>query len=280
MAEAPARVVDPLFTPVGDGAFEASPITRGPWDELMMHGGPPAALLARAVDQTQPGSELVVTRLTIELLGGVPVGPVSVATSLAKTGRRFQIVDGELHVGDRLACLARAVRIRRADIPEAASAWDGFGADRLPSPESCEPMVPWVKAERGMFYPDATEIRHVSGERGSGHVVGWIRLRGEMLPGEPPSPLARTAAAADFANGMSAGLAFGDWLFVNTELSIHLYREPVGEWIGLDARSVTDPSGAGLSTATLHDLRGPFGVCAQSLFVERRQADAAAVTRR
>ncbi len=269
MAEAPTRV-EALFTPSQDGAFEASPITRGPWDAAAMHGGPPAALLARAVDVTQPGRELVVTRLTIELLGGVPIGPVRVATSLAKTGRRFQIVDASLHVGDRLACLARAVRIRRADIPGAASAPPGYGGERLPPPEDCAQMPPWVKPERGMFYPDATEIRHVSGERGSGHVVAWIRLRGDLLPGESPSPLARTAAAADFANGMSAGLSFDEWLFVNTELSIHMHREPVGEWIALDARSVTDASGAGLSTATLHDLGGPFGTCAQSLFVERR----------
>jgi len=268
MAEAPAHVAA-LFTPV-DGGFEADPSTRGPWDAAMMHGGPPAALLARVVEATEPGTELAVTRLTIELLGGVPVGPVGVASSLAKTGRRFQIVDASLTVGDRLACLARAVRIRRADIPDAASAPAGYGGEPLAPPESCEPMAPWVKAERRMFYPDATEIRHVNGERGSGHVSAWIRLRGDLLPGEPPSPLARTAAAADFANGMSAGLSFGDWLFVNTELSIHVYREPVGEWIGLDARSVTDPSGAGLSTATLHDSRGPFGICAQSLFVEPR----------
>jgi hypothetical protein len=269
MAEAPARV-SALFTPLGDGSFEAAPMTRGPWDEAMMHGGPPAAILARAVEGTEPGSELVVTRLTIELLGGVPVGPVSVATSLAKTGRRFQIVDATLHVGDRVASLARAVRIRRADIPGAAAAPPGYGGDPLPPPESCDTMAPWFRPERGMFYPDATEIRHVSGERGSGHVVAWVRLRGDMLPGEPASPLARTAAAADFANGISAGLSFQDWLFVNTELSIHLSREPVGEWIGLDARTVTSASGAGLSTATLHDLGGPFGVCAQSLFVEPR----------
>ncbi len=269
MAEAPARVAA-LFTPVGDGAFEADPSTRGPWDEAMMHGGPPAALLARAVEGTEPGSELVVTRLTIELLGGVPIGPVSVATSLAKPGRRFQIVDAILRAGDRPACLARAVRIRRADFPGATAAPPGYGGDRLPPPESCDPMAPWVQAERGMFYPDATEIRHVRGERGCGHVAAWIRLRGDMLPGEPPSPLARTAAAADFANGVSAGLSFRDWLFVNTELSIHLYREPAGDWIGLDARTATDASGAGLSTATLHDLGGPFGVCAQSLFVEPR----------
>jgi hypothetical protein len=268
MAEAPAGV-DALFTPAGDG-FQAAPGTRGPWDAAMMHGGPPAALIARAIGRTEPGSDLAVTRLTIELLGGVPIGPVTVATSLAKTGRRFQVVDATLHAGDRLACLARAVRIRRADIPEATAAPAGDEDDRLPPPQDGEPMPMWVKAERGMFYPDATEIRRVGGELGSGRVAAWIRLRGEVVPGEAPTPLARTAAAADFANGMSAVLPFGDWLFVNTELTIHLYREPEGEWIGLDARSVSDRSGAGLASATLHDRHGPFGSCAQSLFVERR----------
>jgi hypothetical protein len=269
MAEAPARVAA-LFTPLGDGSFEAAPSTRGPWDAAMMHGGPPAALLARAVEHTDPGSELVVTRLTIELLGGVPIGPLTVATSLAKTGRRFQIVDATMHAGDRLACLARAVRIRRADIPAAASVPPGHRDAPLPAPESGDTMPLYVRPERGMFYPDGAEIRHVGGELGSGHVAVWIRLRGDLLPGEPASPLARTAAASDFANGVSAGLSFDDWLFANTEMTIHLYRQPAGEWIGLDARTVTDASGAGLSTGTLHDLQGPFGICAQSLFIDRR----------
>jgi hypothetical protein len=44
----------------------------------------------------------------------------------------------------------------------------------------------------------------------------------------------------------------------------------VGEWIGLDARTSSSAAGFGLATATLHDLRGPIGVCAQSLFIEPR----------
>jgi hypothetical protein len=51
---------------------------------------------------------------------------------------------------------------------------------------------------------------------------------------------------------------------------VHLHRQPQGEWIGVDAQTVSDASGAGLATATLHDLRGAFGTCAQSLFVQPR----------
>jgi len=263
--DAPARA---LFEPSGDG-FTAAPRTRGPWDARMMHGGAPSALLAHAIEQRQPGAELAVTRLTIEFLGGVPVGSVAVDTSLAKPGRRFQIVDATLDAGGRRACLARAVRLRRADMP-AAAACDPAVMQPLPPPECGEPLPQFVDAGDELFYPGATEIRQVGGELGSGHTAAWIRLRGDLLPGVAPSPLVRAAAAADFANGLSWILPFSEWLFVNTELTIHLHRPPDGEWIGLDARTVSDASGIGLSTAVLHDLRGPFGICAQALFVQRR----------
>ena len=257
-----------LFEPERDG-YLAAQHTRGPWDERMMHGGPVAALLAREVERTAPGAELVVTRMTIDLLGGVPVGPVRLESSLARPGRRFQVVDASLDAGGRRACLLRAVRVRRADLPRAAAAGAG-GAKALAPPEEGVPLRPFLESERELFYPDGCEIRQVAGELGSGAVAAWIRLRGELVAGEAPSQLARVAAAADFPNGLSWVLPIEDWLYVNTELTIHLAREAEGEWIGLDARSQISAAGFGLATATLHDLHGPFGVCAQSLFVAPR----------
>ena len=237
----------------------------------MMHGGAPSALLAHAIEQVAPGgSEMVVARLTIEFLGGVPVGPVEVDTSLAKPGKRFQIVDAALDASGRRACLARAVRLRRSDdMPDAAAAPPGHDS-ALPAPDTGARLPQFVESESELFYPDATEIRLVGGKLGSGHAVAWIRLRGDLLPGVAPSPLARACAAADFANGLSWILPFGEWLFVNTELTVHLHRQPVGEWIGLDARTISDASGVGLASGVLHDEHGRFGTCAQALFVQRR----------
>lgn len=259
---------EPLFASEGDG-YVAAGLTRGPWDERMMHGGAPSALLARELQAVAPGTDMVVTRLTIELLSGVPVGRVAMMSSLRRPGRRFQVVEATLSAAGRPLCLARAVRVRRADLPSA----DVSGPRDRPlplAPSEGEPLPLFAVRERELFYPDATEIRQVSGELGSGAVAAWIRLRGEVVAGETPSQLSRVAAAADFANGLSWILPFESWLFVNTELTIHLSREPEGEWIGLDARTSSSATGFGLSTATLHDLHGPFGVCAQSLFVEPR----------
>src|SRR4051812_29515891 len=137
-AEAPVRA---LFDPDGDGdGFAAAPITRGPWDAAMMHGGAPSALLARTIEHTDPGSELAVTRLTIEFLGGVPVGPVAVAASVAKPGRRFQIVDATLDTGGRTGLMAPAAPPRRAGPPDpAGGAPPPGGAPPAPPPRGAPP---------------------------------------------------------------------------------------------------------------------------------------------
>jgi hypothetical protein len=51
---------------------------------------------------------------------------------------------------------------------------------------------------------------------------------------------------------------------------VSMAREPVGEWILLDAESWIGPDGAGLAMARLADTQGYFGRTVQSLVVERR----------
>ena len=77
-------------------------------------------------------------------------------------------------------------------------------------------------------------------------------------------------AAADFGNGISRIVDFERYLFVNTDLTVHLHREPEGEWVLLDARTVLEPHGAGLARSILSDERGQLGLAAQSLFVASR----------
>jgi acyl-CoA thioesterase len=98
----------------------------------------------------------------------------------------------------------------------------------------------------------------------------WFRLVRPLVDDAPASPIARVVAAADFGNGVSRVLEFEEFLFVNTDLSVHVHREPVGEWVMLDARTRVERHGAGLAHATLSDERGPLGLSAQSLFVARR----------
>jgi hypothetical protein len=84
------------------------------------------------------------------------------------------------------------------------------------------------------------------------------------------SQAVRAVVAADFCNGTSAALDFRQWIFLNAVLTVSMAREPVGEWILLDAESWIGPDGAGLSMARLADTRGYFGRAVQSLVIEKR----------
>jgi hypothetical protein len=95
-----------------------------------------------------------------------------------------------------------------------------------------------------------------------------------IVEGEEPSGLQRVLAVADSGNGISGTLDMRRWWFINPELTVHLAREPEGEWICLDARTSIEPGGAGLATSTLSDLRGPVARGAQTLYVGERPSTA------
>jgi len=240
---------------------------RGPWDADAQHGGAPAALLAEAV-----GAEgMHVARLTYEFLGPVPIAPLGVRTRLVRPGRRFQLVEAELLSDGEPIVRLHAVRLRRDAVgglqpgPD-AEAVPGGGPDAAGAG-----AFPFEDAHAEGFHRTAMEIRFGAGTSyGRGPALAWFRFARPLLDGDRPSPLARVAAAADFGNGVSRVLDFDRHLFVNTDLSIHLAREPVGERVLLDARSRVEPHGAGLAVSTLYDERGPIGVSAQSLFVAER----------
>ena len=60
-------------------------------------------------------------------------------------------------------------------------------------------------------------------------------MRHPLVAGEPTSPLARVLVAADPGNGVSAALDYRRFVFINTELTVHLLREPAGR-VGLPRR--------------------------------------------
>jgi acyl-CoA thioesterase len=250
-----------VFTREGD-LFVPAGHARGPWDPNAMHGGAPGALLARAVEGV--GDGMRVARLTIEFLGQVPLVPLSVEASITRPGKRMQVAEASLSAGDKVVCRARASLIRAAEV-------DGLPADDAPPltrlPGDLEPEVIEDLSGDG-FGTTTMELRFADGSFNKlGPATGWFRLKRPVVEGEEPSPLQRTVVAADFGNGISRLLDWSRWLFVNTDLTVHLHREPVGEWVALQARTTLDRNGSGLATSTLYDERGPIGLAAQSLFV-------------
>lgn len=261
---------EPVFAAAGDGLWQPTGHARGPWDPGELHGGAPAALLARAIEQLEPGAEMIVTRLTYEFFGAVPLAPVTVEAELVKPGRRVQIAQARLRADGRELVRVRAMRMRRA--PDGVEAGPADEAAPMPPPDAGRVLTPFAGIEGEAFHPTSMEIRLVGGDRGTGAAAAWFRLTRPVVAGEEPSGLQRLVAAADFGNGVSCAIPFEEALFVNTDLTVHVHRDPVGEWIGLDARSDLSSAGVGQALSILHDERGRVGAAAQSLYVEPRQA--------
>jgi hypothetical protein len=261
-------LTDALFQPLGADRVRATEFTRGPWDPGAQHGGAPAALLARAIERLQPGADMRVARVTMELLRPVPIGELRVETELVRPGRRVQLVAARLYAGDTLTVQALALRIRRAPGVSPTIA----APDRAPAP------VPGPQARSGLrfsadrsFPGDGCDLRFARGDyREPGPAVAWIRLAVPVVAGEEPSGLQRALAAADFGNGVSAVLDWERQVFINPDLTVHLERDPVGEWVCLDAETTIGADGTGQATSTLYDERGRVGRAGQALYVDRR----------
>jgi hypothetical protein len=103
-----------------------------------------------------------------------------------------------------------------------------------------------------------------------GPAAAWMRMKVQLVEGEEPSALTRVLVAADSGNGISTELPIDEFLFINTELSVHLARMPVTEWVCLDAVTRIGEAGVGLAESVLWDRRGRIGRASQSLLVARR----------
>jgi hypothetical protein len=260
---------DAVFMRDGE-AFVPSIHARGPWDAGSLHGGAPTALLARAIEALETPAPMRCVRLAVEFPRAVPLEPVLAEARLTRPGRKLALAEARLTTLDGTEVLrAGATLLRRGDVelPQAA----------LPVPELDVPgpddgtVESWTGGgERAGFHLTAIELRFARGDWGRGPALGWFRFRMPVVAGEEPTSLQRAVAFADFGNGLSRALDFREHLFINTDLTVHLHREPVGEWVSLDARTDLDRSGVGQSTSILRDQQGRIGVAAQSLFVDAR----------
>lgn len=251
-----------FFSQDGD-LFVPSEATRGPWDPGAQHAGPPSALLGRAVERCEPRADVRVGRITFEILRPVPLEPLAVEAQIVRSGRSVELVEASLSGPDGEVMRARGWRLQPGNV-------------EVRAPGEVPPPGPQLGAPGDFFptgqevgYHTAMEYRFVTGGfLDPGPATVWMRMRVPLVEGEEPSALQRVLVAADSGNGVSAALDWRRYLFINTDLSVHLLRPPDGEWVCLDA--VTHVDGLGLSDTELWDEHGRIGRAAQTLLVRPR----------
>jgi hypothetical protein len=268
-------MADSIFIPAGDGRYEPTEHARGPWDPRALHGGAPAALIARAFERTQPGTELAIARLGFEFLRPVPLAPLTLTTRIVRKGRRVQELAAELTAdlggtgAEELVCRASALRLQ--PVPDGLPGSGQAPPAAMLGPEHGRAVEYALnKAAGTSLATSGMEMSWLNDPWSKGPGKVWMRLRHPLLPGEQATPLVRAVATADFGNGISAELPFEDYLFINADLTIHLWRSPRGEWIGLDAQTLLQGGGTGVAESVLHDEHGAVGRAFQTLVVQPR----------
>ncbi|WP_170155219.1 thioesterase family protein [Lentzea atacamensis] len=250
-----------FYLPLGEDTFRSTEHTVGPWGPDSQHLGPPSALLVRALMARRP----TFARVTFEVLGPVPVAELTVSTSVERPGRSVELLSASLSHEGRVVLTARAWHIVGSNTTAVA----GGDVTGMAPPSSAVPMeipdfwsggylaaVEWLSVSGGIFTPGDAQV--------------WARPRVAVVDGFEPSPLERLFSVVDSASGVSSRVDIRKWYAINTDLTVHLHRQPVGEWVGMDARTTIGPDGTGLATSTVHDVEGPVGTTAQALFVRER----------
>ena len=116
-----------------------------------------------------------------------------------------------------------------------------------------------------LMYPHIEQAVEVCGEEAEQFLEGP-----EIVPWVVPR-LSAALPGITIRSCFLGGVGFSaDDLAGNTDLTVYLTREPVGEWIGLDAMVFTESIGAGLSDAAVYDDHGRLGRANQGLFVDER----------
>lgn len=248
-----------FYIPAGENRFESTELTRGPWNAGTQHAGPPAALLGRAVE-AKAGPGMQVARLTFDIARPVPIAVHQVTASVVRKGRSVTVVQAAME--PYMSCTALLIRASRQVAPDI-----GTNTPHQLREAVSKPFFP-VQYEG---YHSAMEFRFSAGSfLDPGPATAWMRMRVPLVEGEQPSPLSRVLVAADSGNGVSNVLDFQNYLFINPDLTVHLFRYPTGEWVCLHATTFIYGAGIGLADTGLHDEHGQIGRAAQSLVVGPR----------
>jgi hypothetical protein len=252
----------PYFERTGPTTFRATEHVGGAWNTDEQHIAPALGLMTHAVEadhrRRRTGDALVISRLSFDILGVLPLDEVDVEVRVLRGGRTIELVEAVLSHAGRPAVLLRAWLLDAHDTTAIA----GSDLAPLPSPEAMQPWDP-TEVWPGGFIASARLRRD---QTAPGRARYWVSTDVPLLD-EPTSPLASAAGLFDIANGMTVRVAPSEVAFPNVDLTAHLFRSPEPGWLGFDTTVSFGPDGRGLTSSRLHDEHGPVGTLVQTLTV-------------
>ena len=250
------------FERLSASAFRASEHVGGAWRADEQHIAPALGLLVHAVEcdlHDRRPDELVVGRLSFDILGTIPDDVVEVDVAVVRPGLTIELVEATLVHAGRAAVRLRAWLLQPGRTGDLA----GTALPALPAPDELSRFD--VAALWPGGFIASVEVRRR--ELALGRAVSWVRTPLPLVAGEEVSRLAASAGLLDIANGLAVRASPRDVTFPNLDLTAHLFEQPQGSWLGFDTTVSFGASGVGLTSSVLHDERGPVGTMSQVLTV-------------
>ena len=256
----------------GDG-YVGTILTQGGWDPHGANGGAVLALLGQCLDEVPTLVPMGVSRFTADLVRPVPLGQrLHVVPTVLREGKKIQVVQLQLRVGDVEHVRATVLRLRHADVSGAdvpASSTASRPAEALLPPDESVPLRrddPWAPG-----FLRAIDMRRAAARDGSPGGV-WVRLDVPVVAGEPTSESVRLTIGIDYVNliGLDVQTTAG-LTMINPDVTAQILRPPTGEWIAVTGDTRLNPAmGRGISYALLSDADGVFGSASASQLLQPR----------
>jgi hypothetical protein len=246
----------------GAHTYEPTEHVGGAWDLQTQHIAPLLGLLAHEVevDRDRRRSDgLLISRLSYDILGPLPLEEVETAVTVTRPGRSIELVEAVASQGGRPATVLRAWLLEPRDTGTLAAT----DLARIAPPEEMKPFEACELWPGGFIA--SLEIRRDLLAPGRG--ACWVRTPHPLVAEEEVSRFATVAGILDVTNGMAVRAEPAEVAFPNVDLTAHFFQQPADGWLGLDIDVSFGANGLGLTSSVIHDESGPIGTVAQTLTV-------------
>ena len=189
--------------------FAATDLVRSTWSAAIQHGAPVSALLVRALERCEQRDDTRLSRVMVDLLGGVPAeGDLWVRSRIERSGKQIELVSAEMLAPGsdrepRPVAKASGWRLKTIDTPDIVHA---------PAP----PLRPLSDTHsRGLAdrwdrnYVHSVDWRWLTHRGDSGPGESWLKPTVDLVKGETMTPLERLFTVADDANGIGPQIDIG-----------------------------------------------------------------------
>ena len=263
MPEGKDKEKDQAFFHIADDWIIGNDACRGPWSVDACHAGPVTGTIARAVEAAVSAKQLV--RLTISFQRPIPMAGFRIAAKLERDGRAATTASAELRDrSGRICAVGSSLHL-------ATNSFAPFPTQTIPHPVFADARMGGFPVQRPLhdlpFFGAGIEAAYPPGETSEpGPTTVWMRTL-PLFGDEEPSPFQTLCPIADCGNGIARNAEFSVASFVNADLTVLAYRLPESKWLASSAMSFWEPTGIGMSQATLFDARGSLGVALQTLII-------------